>query len=836
MTERVLVLPYGDLENSNEKPILPAPFSTILKTMESWCSKYLEKGNINGLVVFGYTLDDHLKFLKYPANIIEKYLYNKTDVDNNKFQETITVYNPQKRVIFLIRRAKDKDNLQNEMKSSIDDILKFVFLYNDILKNSGVKLINLLVTDAKVACFGLQCEFCKHQVISMDSLDSGESFQKWLEEKECNFATDYKPRKNENFSFDFSSKLLGFLASFQFYKRNHFYEMLPSLTDDSTKQMEEATILLTLEQLQIVHSPNKHIMMQGCYGSGKSIIARKKAEIVSKMLNPNELLYFISYDSSSMLTVDIKITTGIKLYRNTEALKLSDIINKLKKKHPEQKINLFVDEYDAEQLDEPEATALNHTFTIDEMFCDSIVFIIFEALERERMVNGRKRIANLLPRLKSMELKELTYNKRNTLQIHKLVEVTTDVLKKETTTAFFPIYKAQDSKIQLVVGKALEEKQKSEAPGQASMMRQPRKEKDVQSNEGKKNIKNKKIIFDEACKYFRSPINRSMVGSEVATTFRHRESKHSGHSIESAKPNLYEVSHFRESERFILSLIVTLEQIIFNDYKDIEKHVILHFDVEKDIPSNFYTAFKMMDIFEKVTTKYEEFQKDNSKKIFLSGFRAFRGLEYPRVVVVLDKNVVGLEQYLPECLSRCTAYLHAIVIQDDTHFLKHKQHNTATLHKIISTWKDECNGETLMQRWMVRASHENEVSSKFYERLDSGIIMIYSNSNRYKKLTTKFFHKEDTNEETNIQEEIASALARSENILMIDFREFALRLTLFYRIVFQSKVKTEYDLISIILTLKRLGGQFDPLTLRFSEDLFFTERVKLCFLRLLILT
>ena len=136
MTERVLVLPYGDLENSNEKPILQAPFSIILKTMESWCSKYLEKGNINGLVVFGYTLDDHLKFLKYPANIIEKYLYNKTDVDNNKFQETITVYNPQKRVIFLIRRAKDKDNLQNEMKSSIDDILKFVFLYNDILKNS----------------------------------------------------------------------------------------------------------------------------------------------------------------------------------------------------------------------------------------------------------------------------------------------------------------------------------------------------------------------------------------------------------------------------------------------------------------------------------------------------------------------------------------------------------------------------------------------------------------------------------------------------------------------------------------------------------------------------
>ena len=760
MTERVFVLPYGELENSNKKTILQPPFSIILKTMESWCSKYLEKGNINGLVIFGYSLDDHLKFLNYPENIIENYLHNKTDADNNNFQETVTVYNPHKRVIFLIRRAKE--NLLNEMKSSIDDILKFVFLYNDVLKSSGIKLINLLVTDAEVTCFGWKCEFCKHQVISIDSLDSCESFQKWLEEKESSFETDYKPRKNENFSFDFSAKLLGYLASFQFSKRNHFYEMLPSLTDDSTKQMEEATILLTLEQLQIVHTPNKHIMMQGCYGSGKSIIARKKAEIVSKMLNSNEHLYFISYDSSSMLTVDIKITAGIKLYRNTEALKLSDIINKLKKEHPEQKINLFVDEYDAEQLDEPEAATLNHTFTKDEVFCDSIVFIIFEALERERMVNGRKRIANLLPRLKSMELKELTYNKRNTLQIHKLVEVTTDVLKKKTTTAYFPIYKAQDSKIQLGVGKTLEEKQKSETPGQASMVQQSKKEKNVQSNEGKKNIRNKKITFDEACKYFRSPINRSMVGNEVATTFRHRESKHSGHNIESAKPNLYEISHFQGSEGFILSLIVTLEQIIFNDYKDIEKHVILHFDVEKDIPYNFYMALEMMDIFEKVTTKYEEFQKDNSKKIFLSGFRGFRGLEYPRIVVALDKNVVGLEQYLPECLSRCTTYLHVIVMQDDTRFLKQKQHDNATLHKIISTWKDKYDVKTLIQPWMVRviASHENEVSSKFYERLDSGTIMIYSNSNRYKKLTTKFFHKEDTNEETNIQEEIASALAR----------------------------------------------------------------------------
>ena len=133
---------------------------------------------------------------------------------------------------------------------------------------------------------------------------------------------------------------------------------------------------------------------------------------------------------------------------------------------------------------------------------------------------------------------------------------------------------------------------------------------------------------------------------EVKTRFRHRESKYSGHRIESDRPNLYEIYRPRESPvvpEFILSLIVVLEQVMGKDYEDLEKHVILDFDVEKDIPSIFYMAFKMMAILKKVTSKYVEFKKKIGRKIFLGGFRAFRGLEYPRVLVVLDGNIRGLE-------------------------------------------------------------------------------------------------------------------------------------------------------------------------------------------------
>ena len=680
MSERVFTLPDVDFVNFNRKPVLQAPFDIILKTMENWCDKD-QDGDIKGLVIFGYSLDDHLKFLKYPEDILTNYLYNRTYPDS---QETVTVYNPQKRVIFLIRRARKKKDLVHEMKSSNDDILKFVFLYNDILNNSGIKLINLLVVDADVDCCRLKCKFCKHQVISMNSLKSSDLFEKWLEEKECNFETDYDPgNKSNTFSFDFSAKLLGFLASFQFSKENHFHWTLPSLTNNPARQMTETTILLTLEQLRIVNSPNKHLMIQGCYGSGKSIVALKKAEMTLKILKRKEILYLISYDSSSMLTADIESTSNMKLYRNESALKLSDIINNIKKDHPEYKINLIVDEYDGEQLDEPEATKLNQIFTTDKSFRNSIICLVFEALERERLVNGIKQIANLLPLLKTMELKELTYNKRNTLQIHNLVKVTTDVLKHKTATVLVPIYEAQDSQIQSGLEITLEEETKIEVPGQVSIVQQPKQNKDEDSNVGKSLCKTKKIIFDEACKYFSSNIDTFIVTNEVTTKFRHRESKHSGHKVESEKPNIYEIYHSPESVEFMLSLLVVLEQIITNDNMKIEKHVVLHFNVEKDIPNMFYMAFKMMGLLEKVTNRYEDFKNVNSKKIFIASFRAFRGLEYPRVVLVLDRNVSGLEQYLPEYLNRCTTYLHVILLKKDTHMLKQTLQEGTTLYNKI---------------------------------------------------------------------------------------------------------------------------------------------------------
>ena len=111
----------------------------------------------------------------------------------------------------------------------------------------------------------------------------------------------------------------------------------------------------------------------------------------SKILKQNELLCFISYDPGSMLTIDIQTTSKMKLYHNESAFKVSDIINNIKKNHPKHKINKMVDEQGPEQLGESEAKTLNQMFTTDEKFCDSTMCLVFEALERERMINGTKK-------------------------------------------------------------------------------------------------------------------------------------------------------------------------------------------------------------------------------------------------------------------------------------------------------------------------------------------------------------------------------------------------------------------------------------------------------------
>ena len=97
--------------------------------------------------------------------------------------------------------------------------------------------------------------------------------------------------------------------------------------------------------------------------------------MIADNLAESELLYYISYDSRSALLNEIKRSNPkIKIYPDKEeqkGTKLSDMIKDILKRNKmesqrdnksnrsQEKINLIIDEYDGENLDQSEACKLN---------------------------------------------------------------------------------------------------------------------------------------------------------------------------------------------------------------------------------------------------------------------------------------------------------------------------------------------------------------------------------------------------------------------------------------------------------------------------------------------
>ena len=123
---------------------------------------------------------------------------------------------------------------------------------------------------------------------------------------------------------------------------------------------------------------------------------------------------------------------NVKLFHNKERLNLSEIIKDvLEKKEITRKIKFLVNEYDGEDLDNAEAESLNKVF--NEALKQMFIVLIVQPIEKKRVINKIIQKINLFELLENMKLFQLNRVMRNSLEIHNLVKLTTDVLKKEQT-------------------------------------------------------------------------------------------------------------------------------------------------------------------------------------------------------------------------------------------------------------------------------------------------------------------------------------------------------------------------------------------------------------------
>ena len=775
MKQDVFSLPYVDKYGADKNSVLNEPFRTIMVTMRDWCNNNNIEGNIKGLVIYGYSLDSHLKQCKYPVNILKDDSYSTLLEEKD---QTVIVYNPAKKVILFLKRATKTQNLDYEMKLSTSDLIKFTLIYNAILEKSGIKLINLLVTEKDVE-YEWKCEHCKLQVIKMENLSSHNVFEVWWIERESYFGKEFSHINiSKSFSSDLCANILGFLAGLQFTKGCNFQCMLPSLTNKKHKQMKEAK-LVSPERLRIVHSCQnslKHLKIKSCYGSVASTVAREMLR--QKLLEKDEVLYYVIDDSRShpVPEIDYIFNRNRKMFSYNSTVKLSEIFNELvMANESKEKIHLLADECDGEKLDETEVTDLNDLLT-KEKLKDSTIFLFFQPIEKKRKGDDHERESNMISKL-NMKEEVLLYNMVNTIEINDFVAYTVDGLTKQSrdqTATFFPTYSdtAGESTEQLnpteissepatatkdlknQVKKKKKKRMNGKIQTQSITESQANKGAMFQSDSEKFDVR-KNLTLDETFEY--SVCAETGANKKIVSAIKHIMPIKCGHNITCEMPSLVEINCSENSAKFKILLIFILKRIItkFCEYrreydirrledltnipKNIKRYVILHFDARNDIPEIFDTAFRLMQIRDLVTTDYEQFKRGKKDKnwIFLiCNYRAFRGCEYSRVIVVLHPSMYYLKHYLPECLSRCSTYLRIVVLNAVNYVENRSPHEI--LKTIIDTWKSPKDGNPLVNIWNINLCSIAE--QYFIEELqpaDMQQIKIKTDSTLYAELEEK---------------------------------------------------------------------------------------------------
>ena len=760
-TEAPLILPCKEPEKSKE----------IVKTMESWCIKTNKSSRIKGLVLHSFSVLRHLEHFGFAREVLKERLEIKT------FSEApvIVVYNPQENALMLIRNAETQD-LTTDIYIGLDDLKMFILLFNDDLKSSNLNIIPLVVTD-NFHEVRLECSACINNVLSLKEFKDLPTFEKWWKERETYFEKVSLKNITPDFIKKFSAKMAGTVAATFIYGKH-----VPTLTDKSDEQMANVTVLLTREQMEIVYSQDKHIIIRGGFGCGKTIIAATMLKKISENLKNNEKLYYICYDSRSELLdqmTNVAQKEGVAnmtSFHNEERRNLSEIIKDiLEKRESTRKVNFIVDEYDGEDLDESEAKSLNKIF--NELLKQMFIIIIVQPIEKKRIINNIPQERNKFELLETMKVYELNRVMRNSVEIHNLVKLTTDMLRKQQTVFVHP----EDQKIkselktstrhesvsetntetklpksgpQITAKLTIRQRDANQYPKEklrfdeakvvpASLQGTRNRDEFSEENPSIPSISPSipsipKLGLDEAQALSGSLKETDDGGTKTISEFLFAAAEKTGHKISSEKPKLFELADRSDFQK-VASLIAIFEK------REIERseQVVLHFDTgSNEIPDIFFFIFAQhFKIEEKIANKYEQF-KSLKKSVLVCSYPTFRGLEHPKITVVIDRDIYYVQHYLAETLARCTTDLCVVALQ-----------NSSTLTEVTSEWKTK---EAIQQLEIEISEDESQVEDfEFTRGTNTEIINAKFRSEYYMKMEKHFLElmTKDKNFESKMEVE-----------------------------------------------------------------------------------
>ena len=271
----------------------PSDRDKIMSTLYSVCS------GSRGFVFKNYDIAKHMEFLGYNKGLLV------ADLGAAPASKSISyiAYIEEKNLIFICEKVSNSANICQSSKNVSVMVKHFLTLYNMEILESGVKVIGLLIREEEKQEELVDCSFCQLFSLSYGDLESATAFndrwnvievyEDWWNLANTGWWDFVNPGKQHQLFEEIAAEILCFMAVQE--------KGLPALTDDKSQQFQQTYFMYTPQQMEIHFSNAKHLIIQGSYGSGKSLLGLKKLELISKHLGQHEKIIYINFDPKSNL-------------------------------------------------------------------------------------------------------------------------------------------------------------------------------------------------------------------------------------------------------------------------------------------------------------------------------------------------------------------------------------------------------------------------------------------------------------------------------------------------------------------------------------------------------
>ena len=664
---------------------VPSDGDMVIDTFSSVCSYNKSRG----FVFKNYDIAKHFEFLGYDRETLEK----KLGVALTSKSVSYVAYFEQKNVIFICEKVSNSFKINQCLKNIAVMVKYFLALYHMEIQASGVTVIGLLIRENENQKF-VKCKFCRLFSPSFKDFESDICFENWWAPVE-NYEGWWhlaNPEKQRRLFDDLAGEILCFMAVQE--------KGFPILTDDKSQQFKQTYFLYTPQQMNIHFSDAKHVVIQGSYGSGKSLLGLKKLELIWNSLGRNEKIIYVNFDSKSKLhsvmeknvkeyvrisSRKIKRTDRICdifelpgplvcVCHNSRGENLSSILQetvKLNKNLSEEaktNYHFIIEEYDGETLTQNEAAKITKLVKGNDLM-ESNIILLSQPLMKKRSWNIGK---------ESYEKETCVFRKlENTFRIVKLDEVlrcSNQIFGVTKSTQNFA--RNQDSIFETEMDEVIFKQQQQPKDSQKHMVsqslssNQPKvatsrnEQSSYPSEYSAKTGKNLDLGMDLDQAFQRSaPDKKSNAPkSKIISKFDFLCEPRQGVDIEGSKPNLVEFSEDIDliSDIAVISLALVLKLYIGNN-----KTTFLYMAAEqpKIVRHTLQLLIKLDETFS-YTEDMERYlqEKEKSKMIFASNFRSVNGMEFDHVVIFVSQSEYFLQHYLPQAITRCTLDLTLVLL------------------------------------------------------------------------------------------------------------------------------------------------------------------------------